>query len=101
MNLVLVLSAAITYSIAAYFMKVSEGVTRLGPAALVMILFCLGALIQMLAMRQREMSTLYIISLGFEAIGVFVLGVFLLGENVSPNKVIGALIICIGVAILR
>jgi len=101
MNAILVVSAAIAYSIGGYFMKESEGITRIGPTAIVLLLFCLGASLQMIAMRHQEMSTLYIIVLGLEAIGAFSLGVLLLGETPSLPKILGALIVCAGVALLR
>lgn len=100
-NILLLFSAALSYSVGGYFMKLSEGFTRGLPALAVLILFCLGATLQMIAMRQSEMSTTYIIVLGIEAITALALGLLLLNEGITVIKLAGVTLIGLGVLALR
>ena len=100
-NIALLLFAAFSYSVGGYFMKLSEGLTRGGPSLVVLALFGLGASLQMIAMRQSEMSSTYIIVLGIEAVTAFLLGMVLLNEGVTPIKLAGVLLIGCGVLALR
>ncbi len=97
----LLVVAALSYSIGGYYMKLSEGLTRGGPTALVLALFALGALLQTVAMRHGSMTITYIIVLGIEAITALALGVFLLGEGFSPLKMAGLTLVFLGIIVLR
>ena len=101
MNTLYIIAAAIAFAAGGYFMKQAEGFTRPAPVLAVLILFALGATLQMLAMRQQEMTGTYLAVLGFEAVCAFVIGSLLLGEQVTWQKVAGSLIVCAGVALLR
>lgn len=101
MNTILLVTAAFSYSVGGYFMKLSDGLTKVGPTTLVFGLFCLGALLQTVAMRHTEMTATYIIVLGLEAITALVLGLLFLGEGVSLMKLVGALLIIGGIVVLR
>lgn len=97
----LLVVAALSYSIGGYYMKLSEGLTRGGPTALVLTLFALGALLQTIAMRHSAMSITYTIVLGIEAITALVLGVCFLGEGITLVKVAGVALVCLGIIVLR
>lgn len=101
MNTILLITAAFSYSVGGYFMKLSEGLTKVGPTALVLGLFCLGALLQTVAMRHTELSVSYIVVLGLEAVTALLLGLLLLGEGVTLVKVVGVLLVVVGIVILR
>lgn len=101
MNTLLLITAAFSYSVGGYFMKLSDGLTKGGPTVLVFSLFAFGALLQTIAMRQGEMSVSYIVVLGLEAITALLLGLFFLGEGVTLVKLVGILFVCIGILVLR
>ena len=101
MNALLVISAAISYTVGGYFMKHADGFSQFAPSVAVLALFCFGATLQIFAMRQQEMTTMYIAVLGFEAVCAFLFGTVLLGEAITWQKLLGAVVVCIGVAILR
>lgn len=101
MNTILLITAAFSYSVGGYFMKLSDGLTKGGPTTLVFGLFCLGALLQTVAMRHGEMSVSYVVVLGLEAVTALLLGLFFLGEGVTLAKLIGIGLICIGIIVLR
>lgn len=101
MNTILLITAAFSYSVGGYFMKLSDGLTKGGPTVLVFSLFCLGALLQTIAMRQGEMSVSYILVLGLEAITALLLGLFFLGEGMTLVKVVGIGLVVTGIVVLR
>lgn len=101
MNLFLTILAAVLYTFAAYFMQQAEGFARWTPALLVFALYCLGAVIQIHAMHQQEMTGLYLIFLGIEALCALLFGALLLGEVVTWQKVVGGLVVCAGVVLLK
>ncbi|MFN8485945.1 MAG: SMR family transporter [Caldilineaceae bacterium] len=101
MNTILLIMAAFSYSIGGYYMKLSDGLTKGGPTVLVFGLFCLGALLQTIAMRHTEMTITYIVVLGLEALASLCLGLLFLGEGITPAKLIGVLLVAIGVIVLR
>lgn len=101
MNLLLTILAALLYTIAAYYMKEANGFAQWMPSFMVFALFCVGAVFQIYAMRQQEMTGLYLIFLGIEAICAFLFGAFLLGESITWQKVTGGIVVCLGVILLR
>ena len=101
MNVLYIIAAALAFTVGGYFMKQADGLDRLAPVLAVLALFALGATLQMLAMRQQEMTGTYLAVLGFEAVCAFVIGCLLLGEAVTWQKVAGSVVVCAGVALLR
>lgn len=100
-SLALLIGAALVFSAGGYFMKLSQGLTVLGPSAAVFACFVLGAALQALAMRGASMSSTYIIVLGLEAVTAYALGVLALGEPQSWLKLVGAMVVVLGVLLLR
>ena len=49
----LLVVAALSYSVGGYYMKLSEGLTRGGPTALVLTLFALGAYLWLVEVRRH------------------------------------------------
>lgn len=101
MNNMLVVAAALAYTMGGYFMKGAAGFTQLPSALAALALFSVGATLQIFAMHQQEMTTTYIAVLGFEAVCAFAVGAMLLGEQLTWQKVAGAIIVCAGVALLH
>ena len=93
--------AAFSFSIGGYFMKLSDGLTRLRPALLVFACFGLGAAFQTLAMRGEQMGITYVVVLGLEAITAFALSVFILNEGSSTPKLVGVGLVLLGIVLLR
>ena len=96
-----VLAAALLYSLAGYFMKLSNGMTAPGPASLVVGFVLLGAGLQALAMRDEPMSVVYVAVLGLEAVAALLLGMLLLGEQGSPGKLVGVGLVLVGIGLLQ
>ncbi|CTQ59651.1 MAG: multidrug efflux SMR transporter [Roseibium album] len=85
----------------AFAMKESQGFTRLVPT-----LIMLGAMVASfgllsLSMRTLPLGTSYMIWTGIGAVGAFVVGVWFLGEAVSVQRIIAALLIVAGIFTMK
>ena len=98
---VLMVVAALAFSVGGYFMKLSLGLTRLGPSLLVFALFAIGAACQALAMRNEPMTITYVVVLGLEAVIAYLMGVIFLQEGSSPGKLAGMAMVLGGIVLLR
>jgi small multidrug resistance pump/quaternary ammonium compound-resistance protein SugE len=101
MNLLLSVTAAVTFAFGGVCMKYSEGLTRPAPTVLLFILFCAGAAAQTLAMRHAEMGATYILVLGLESALAFTLGVLVFREPATPVRILAVLLVTAGIVLLR
>ena len=85
----------------AYFMKQSEGFTRLWPSLLTLAFMGVSFALLSLAMKSLPMGTAYVIWTGIGAVGAFVVGVVLLGESLTLMRVVAALFVITGLVIFR
>lgn len=101
MVIAMVALAALSFSIAGCFMKLSNGFTVLGPTAFVFALVIFGTSLQAFAMRNEQMIVIYVMVLGLEAITAYFLGAFFLKESTSFVKLAGMCLILTGILFLR
>ncbi len=101
MQFLLMAVAALLFAAGGLFMKASNGLTVLAPSAAVFLLFCAGAACQALAMKRGEMSAIYVVVLGMEAIAAFSLGTLILGEKASFTKLCALILIVGGIGLLE
>jgi len=85
----------------AYFMKESQGFSRLWPS-----LFTLAAMVASfgllsLAMRTLPLGTAYTIWTGIGAVGAFIVGIVVLGEHISASRVAAAVLIVSGLVMMK
>ena len=85
----------------AYYMKLSDGFTRVTPSIVTLGAMFLSFGLLALAMKSLPLGTAYTIWTGIGAIGAFVLGVVMLGEAATPLRVISALLILAGIVGLK
>jgi multidrug transporter EmrE-like cation transporter len=97
----LVLAASLSFTVGGIFMKLSDGLTRPLQTVFLLSFFMVGACLQALAMRGEDLSAIYIIVLGVEAMLAFVFGLAFFHEALTPIKIAGILAIVAGVAALR
>jgi small multidrug resistance pump len=101
MNTFLIFLAAAAFASGGIAMKYADGLSRLLPSLVAMALFVLGAGIQTIAMKQQQMSVTYIAVLGLEAALAFGFGVLFFKEGFALPKLVGAVLVLVGVAFLR
>ena len=85
----------------AYFMKQSEGFTRVGPTLATLGFMAISFALLSLAMKSLPMGTAYVVWTGIGAVGAFVVGVVFLQEHLSPMRVLAALLVLAGLVIFR
>ncbi|HEY9725893.1 MAG TPA: SMR family transporter [Chroococcales cyanobacterium] len=101
MYLLMVLAAAVSFTVGGIYMKLSQGLSHLTPSLLVYVFFCAGASLQTLAMRKSELGVTYIFILGLEAVLALLFGVFFFKETYSFLKLLGVSLIVAGIIFLR
>lgn len=94
--LLLVLASAIEI-VFAVSMKASEGLTRVGPTALLFITAIGGPILLTLALKEMPVSIAYPIWTGLGATGAVLFGVFFFGESLSAAQIACIVAIAIGV----
>lgn len=85
----------------AYFMKQSEGFTRLWPSLATLGFMGISFALLSLAMKQLPMGTAYVVWTGIGAVGAFVVGVVVLNEHLSPLRAAAALLVVAGLVLFR
>ena len=85
----------------AYAMKQSEGMTRPMPTLVMGVAMLASLAFLAIAMRSLPLGTAYVIWTGIGAVGSFVLGIWLLGEPASAMRVTAAVLITVGIVLLK
>ena len=85
----------------AFFMKQSEGFTRLMPSAITAVTMLASFGLLAYAMRTLPLGTAYTMWTGIGAVGAFVVGVVVLGEQASAMRVGAALLIISGLVVMK
>ncbi len=85
----------------AYFMKQSDGFTRLWPSVATLAFMAASFGLLALAMRSLPMSSAYMVWTGIGAVGAFLVGVVVLQEHLSLLRVLAALLIISGIVLMR
>jgi quaternary ammonium compound-resistance protein SugE len=98
---VLLLLAGLLEIIWAYAMKQSHGFSRLLPTLIMAVAMAGSFGLLAVSMRSLPLGTAYMIWTGIGAIGAFAVGVWILGEAISPQRLIAALLIVAGMVTMK
>lgn len=85
----------------AYSMKQSEGFTKIVPSTITLVTMIASFALLSLAMKSLPLGTAYTIWTGIGAVGAFVVGIIVLGEQASAMRIIAALLIVSGLALMK
>lgn len=85
----------------AYAMKLSDGLSRPGPAVVTLVAMALSVGLLALAMKSLPLGTAYTVWTGIGAVGAFVVGIVVLGEAVTFTRVLAALLIVAGLVLMK
>jgi len=85
----------------AYYMKQSQGFTRLWPSVATLGFMAVSFALLSLAMKNLPMGTAYVVWTGIGAVGAFIVGVVLLGEHLSVMRIVAALLVLAGLVMFR
>ena len=98
---ILLVSAGVLEIVWAYFMKQSQGFTRLAPTAITIVTMIASFGLLSMAMRTLPLGTADTIWTGIGAVGAFVVGVVVLGEQLSLMRVLAAVLIVSGLVMMK
>lgn len=82
-------------------MKKSLGFTLLVPTVITILTMVLSFGLLSMAMRSLPLGTAYAVWTGIGAVGAFFLGILALGEAASPTRIVAALMIVAGIALMK
>lgn len=85
----------------AYYMKLSDGFTKLGPSAVTLGAMFLSFGLLAVAMKSLPLGTAYTVWTGIGAVGAFVVGIVVLGEAVTAMRVLAAVLIVSGLVLMK
>ena len=85
----------------AYFMKQSEGFTRLTPTLVTFAAMFASFGLLAAAMRSLPLSVSYMAWTGIGAVGAFLVGVVVLGEDASAPRLLAAALIVGGLVLMK
>ena len=85
----------------AYFMKESDGFSRLWLSVITIVAMIASFGLLSAAMRTLPLGTAYTIWTGIGAVGAFVVGIVFLGEQVSAMRIAAAVLIVSGLVMMK
>jgi len=85
----------------AYFMKQSNGFTKLWPTVATLVAVSASFGLLGYAMKSLPLGTSYMVWTGIGAVGAFIVGVTLLGEAAGALRIAAALLITAGLVLMK
>lgn len=85
----------------AYFMKQSEGFTRLAPTGVTFLAMFASFGLLSVSMKTLPLGTAYTVWTGIGAVGAFIVGIAVLGEQVTPMRIFAAVLIVSGLVLMK
>lgn len=85
----------------AYFMKLSDGFSRPMYTVLTFAFMFVSFWLLSVAMKALPLGTAYAVWTGIGAVGAFIVGIVMLGEAASPLRILAALLIVSGIALMK
>lgn len=85
----------------AFFMKQSEGFTRLVPSLITLVAMVASFILLSISMRTLPLGTAYTVWTGIGAVGAFLAGVFFLGESANLMRILAAALIVGGLVLMK
>jgi quaternary ammonium compound-resistance protein SugE len=98
---ILLVIAGLLEVVWAYYMKQSDGFTRVVPTALTLATMIGSFALLSLSMRTLPLSTAYVVWTGIGAVGAFLVGVLLLGEHANGARIAAAGLIVAGLVLMK
>lgn len=98
---IFLIAAGLLEIVWAFFMKQSDGFSKLGPSAITITAMIASFGLLALAMRVLPLGTAYTIWTGIGAVGAFAVGIAVLGEPVSLLRLLAASLIVGGLILMK
>ncbi|TMS58449.1 quaternary ammonium compound efflux SMR transporter SugE [Imbroritus primus] len=98
---IMLLIAGLLEVVWAFSMKQSHGFTRLVPTIVTLVTMIASFALLSFSMRSLPLGTAYTIWTGIGAVGAFLVGILVLDEQVSAMRVLAAILIVAGLALMK
>ena len=85
----------------AYYLKESQGFTRLIPSAITLVAMLASIVLLSYSMKVLPLGTAYMIWTGIGAVGAFLVGVVVLHEPANALRVVAAALIVSGLILMK
>jgi quaternary ammonium compound-resistance protein SugE len=85
----------------AYSMKLSAGFTKPLPTVITIVMMIASFGLLAASMRTLPLGTAYTVWTGIGAVGAFVVGIVALGEQISPMRIVAAILIVSGLVLMK
>lgn len=97
----MLIAAGVLEVVWAFFMKQSQGFTRLWPSLIMGVAMVASFWLLTAAVRTLPLGTAYGIWTGIGALGAFIVGIVLLGEPANLLRIVAALLILGGLILMK
>lgn len=101
MNWIILFCAGLLEVVWAVGLKYTHGFTRPLPSVVTAAAMLASVLLLGVALRGLPLGTAYAVWVGIGAVGTVIAGAMLFGETLSPQKVLGVVLITGGIAALK
>lgn len=98
---IILIIAGVLEVVWAFYMKQSEGFSRLVPTLIMLVTMIGSFLLLSFSMRSLPLGTAYAVWTGIGAVGAFLVGILVLGEDASPVRILAALLIVSGLILMK
>ena len=98
---VILITAGVFETVWAYYMKLSDGFTKLGPTVVTFVAMAISIGLLGLAMKTLPLGTAYTVWTGIGAVGAIVVGIVVLGDAVTDMRVLAAVLIGSGLELMN
>lgn len=98
---ILLVLAGLLEVVWAFYMKQSAGFTRVAPSVVTIVTMIASFALLSLSMRTLPLGTAYTVWTGIGAVGAFVVGVTVLNEHVNATRILAAVLIVSGLALMK
>ncbi len=85
----------------AFSMKQSEGFTKLWPSLITLGAMGVSFALLSWSMRTLPLGTAYTVWTGIGAVGAFIVGIVVLNESANPMRIVAAILIVAGLALMK
>lgn len=82
-------------------MKLSQGLTKMGPSIMIFVCYAVAFTLVTLAIRKIELSVAYTIWSGVGTVLVALVGIFYFGEQANVFKILSIVLVVLGVVGLK
>lgn len=85
----------------AFFMKQSDGFTKITPTILTLVAAAASFGLLSISMKTLPLGTAYVVWTGVGAVGAFVIGIAVLGEQASIMRIAAGSLIVVGLVMMK